>query len=91
MLKEKDLIDREYYRGHCRNASCAQWFAEFGVFVYMRQKFGSIFPESIYHPEHDDGYDLFIPMGVEEQPSEYQIVKISDETSFFEHYKNKKK
>jgi hypothetical protein len=90
MVRRSDLVDREYYRGHCRNASCAQWFADHGVFVYMRHKFGTHFPETIFHPENDDGFDLFIPAGVEEQPSDHQIVKIEDEARFFSQYKHGK-
>lgn len=60
-VRKSDLIDGEYYYGHCRNAKCAKWIAERNVFVYIRTKFGSRFPEDINHPEDDDGFDLFVP------------------------------
>lgn len=91
MIRKSDLKDRAYYRGTCRNASYAQWFSEYNVFVYMRSKFGSIFPESIFHPEDDDLYDLFIPVGEEPEVDPRWKVEFSNEASFFEYYKNKAK
>lgn len=48
-----------WYTGSCRNSSIAQWIGE--EFIYIRNKFGDYFVESINHFEDDDGYDLFVP------------------------------
>ena len=61
-IPKSNLIDGKEYEGKCRNASKAIWHADRNVFVYMRNKFGSIFPEDINHFEDDDGYDLFVPL-----------------------------
>ena len=62
MIEKKDLEGGEYYLGKCRNAHVALWTGQ--VFIYLRTKFGSTFAdaEKIFHPEDDDGYDLFIPL-----------------------------
>lgn len=36
--------------------------------LYMREKFGNVYPESIGHAENDDGFDLFQPYGIIENP-----------------------
>lgn len=61
MMRKSELVDGQYYVGSCRNASVAMWNASGQYFTYMRQKFGSTFPENIRHPEDDDNYDLFTP------------------------------
>lgn len=60
-VRKSDLVDGEYYFGSCRNSNCARWDAEKQEFTYMRTKFGTRFPETIKHPEDDDGFDLFVP------------------------------
>lgn len=60
-MRKSDLIDGEYYYGDCRNAKCARWSQADQEFTYMRTKFDSVFPETIKHPEDDDGFDLFVP------------------------------
>lgn len=50
---------------------------ERGRFVYIRTKFGCQFPESINHPENDNGFDFFIPVCVIE-PTENE--RVSDES-----------
>lgn len=60
-VRKSDLVDGEYYYGHCRNAKCAKWVAARNEFVYIRTKFGSRFSEGINHPEDDNGFDLFVP------------------------------
>lgn len=62
------FVDGAYYHGICRNARCARYIAEINGFIYMREKFGSVFPESISHAENDNGFDLFKPYGVLENP-----------------------
>jgi hypothetical protein len=63
MIRHSDLKDGVFYYGRCRNAvqDVAIWCAELNVFVYQRQKFGSLFLEDICHPEQDNGFDLFTP------------------------------
>lgn len=73
MVAKDKLVDGRYYAGDCRNASVAQWRADHGVFVYMRTKFGSTFPEDICHPADDDGFDLFVPLH-EVEPKENQKI-----------------
>lgn len=34
----------------------------------MREKLGNVYPESIGHAENDDGFDLFRPYGIVENP-----------------------
>lgn len=63
MIKMSDLVDGTEYYGDCRNASKAKWSAKDQKFYYVRNKFGSTFTEDINHPEKDNGYDLFIPVG----------------------------
>lgn len=62
------FVDGTYYHGICRNARVARYVAATNRFVYMRLKFTSIFPESIGHAENDDGFDMFRPYGVLENP-----------------------
>ena len=59
MVAKSDLKDGAWYVGECRNANLAQWDAKRGVFVHWRQKFEKLFPETIKHPEDDDGFDVF--------------------------------
>jgi hypothetical protein len=62
------FIDGAYYHGLCRNARVARYIAATNRFVYMRQKFGAVFPEGIGHAENDNGFDLFKPFGLLETP-----------------------
>ena len=62
------FVDGAYYYGLCRNARVARYVAASDRFVYMREKFGSVFPEGIGHTENDNGFDLFQPYGVLENP-----------------------
>lgn len=64
MIAKKDLIDGTTYIGSCRNSETAVWHADKGLFTYIRTKWGSSFPEDIEHPEDDDGFDIFVPVGV---------------------------
>lgn len=87
LLSKQHLVDGRYYYGHCRNARVARWDANgkprgvedgpTGRFVHIRHKFGDSFPESINHPEDDNGYDFFIPVA-EIQPLE--VERVSDES-----------
>lgn len=61
MVRLSDLVDGCWYYGKCRHADMAMWDADAEVFVYYREKFGYVFPETIKHPEQDNGQDLFWP------------------------------
>ena len=74
MIRKLDLEDGAYYRGYCRNATVALWSASKSCFTYMRQKFDQRFPETICHPEDDNGFDLFIPLE-RATPQENEIVQ----------------
>lgn len=65
LIPLQELETGKYYFGTCRNARVAKWDGK--VFTYIRSKFGERFPENINHPENDDGYDLFFPVGECEQ------------------------
>lgn len=64
MLSKSQLIDGQSYIGHCRNATVAVWHADKNRFTYKREKFNSAFDEDICHPEDDNGFDLFIPVSI---------------------------
>ena len=64
MLVKTELKHGRWYVGRCRNSRVAMWDGRRQVFIYLREKFGSIFVEEICHPEDsdgDDGFDLFMP------------------------------
>jgi len=68
VLDQVELVHGAYYYGECRNASIARYNAETNRFTYMREKFGSIFVEAIGHAENDDGFDIFKPYGLVNDP-----------------------
>lgn len=72
IIAKKDLKKNTYYRGKCRNAKVALWNGF--EFVHMRYKFG-YYIDSVNHLEDDNGYDLFVPVRIEENPSETEIIK----------------
>lgn len=74
MLRKNQLHDEAYYLGYCRNTFVAKWEEKEQAFYYMREKFGNIFPERIFHPEDDNGYDLFIPYR-QVEPTAEEIIK----------------
>ena len=78
ILPKFELKDGAYYAGRCRNAVTAVWDAENNLFWYIRKKFGVQFPESIRHPEDDQGFglDLFHPE-VETVPKEDERVDLA--------------
>lgn len=90
MVAKSDLVDGQYYQGTCRNAQVAVWRAnepkyrsEPGCFVYMRTKFSSVFPETINHPEDDNGFNLFIPVGIVEPLDSERITSTKPEHNSF--------
>ena len=68
----EQLAHGSYYRGKCRNAQVARWNAETQKFVYMREKFGHVFPEDIgYWVEAKPGehrFDEFRPYALMDTP-----------------------
>lgn len=72
IIRKKDLIKNYYYKGKCRNANVALWNGF--EFVYMRNKFGATFTETIKHMEDDQGNDLFIALE-QVEPTELQRIK----------------
>ena len=63
-IAKADLVDGQHYRGRCRNTDIARWCQlteAFGVFLYVRRKFGESFIDEILHPEDDRGFDVFYP------------------------------
>lgn len=69
-VQKADLVDGAYYKGHCRNARVARWFAKQHRFTYWREKFGTTFLEDINHPADDMGWDLFYPSERIAQPDD---------------------
>jgi hypothetical protein len=74
MLNKDHLIDQHYYLGSCRNAMVARWNEQNGYFTYIRIKFTRVYPENIFHPEDDNGNDLFIPFQ-EVRPLEDELIR----------------
>ena len=74
LIPKSELKDRCYYIGSCRNSNIAVWDAKENVFWYLRSKWGTVFKESINHPEDDNGYDLFLPIAKCKNPPEREIV-----------------
>ena len=72
MVPFEQLEHGVYYYGSCRNATFARWNAETKQFVYMREKFRSVFPEEIgYWVEAkpwEHRFDEFKPYGKLETP-----------------------
>lgn len=64
VLYKKELVKGKDYDGICRNAESALWDGK--KFLYNRYKFGYWYLEEINHFEDDDGYDVFVPMIVEQ-------------------------
>lgn len=73
IIPKKNLKKNIYYKGKCRNATVSLWNGF--EFVHMRNKFGSYYIDSVNHIEDDNGYDLFVPLREEPNPSETEIIK----------------
>lgn len=73
IVRKSDLEDAAWYVGECRNANLAQWDGKRSVFVHWREKFDKIFPETIRHPEDDNGFDLFWPV-----EKVYPVLRVDD-------------
>ena len=72
MVPFEELENGAYYLGSCRNAGIARWNAETKQFVYMREKFGDVYPEEIgYWVEAQPGehrFDEFKPYCKSDSP-----------------------
>ena len=71
-VQKKDLVDGAYYRGQCRNANIARWFAKQDRFTHYREKFGCRFLEDILHPDDDQVYDVFYAYEKVDEPAMYK-------------------
>jgi hypothetical protein len=61
-IGKKDLIEGQYYIGNHRRANVAKWNGK--EFIYNREKFGNVFEDKCNHFEDDDGFALFVPIGI---------------------------
>jgi hypothetical protein len=61
-IGKKDLIEGQYYIGEHRRANVAKWNGK--EFIYNREKFGNVFEDKCNHFEDDDGFALFVPIGI---------------------------
>jgi len=73
IIRKKDLVKNQYYHGKCRNATVALWNGF--EFVHMRYKFGAFLRDEVNHLEDDNGFDLFVPLRIEENPTDEQRIK----------------
>ena len=73
IVPKKDLVKNTYYKGKCRNSNIALWNGF--EFVYMRYKHGTYIIDTINHLEDDNGFDLFIPIRIESNPTDTEIIK----------------
>ena len=62
-IPKKDLIDGQVYVGNHRNCTLAKWNKEKNKFDHWRYKFGWI-EDDCNHFEDDDGFALFVPIGL---------------------------
>lgn len=63
-IPKNQLIDGQYYIGNHRNCTVARWNAEKNEFEYNRHKWGQVFIDTCNHFEDDDGFALFVPIGI---------------------------
>jgi len=61
-IPKKDLVINQFYIGEHRNAQVAKWNGD--KFVYMRTKFQNVYEDTCNHFEDDDGFALFVPIGI---------------------------
>lgn len=60
-LPKTALVDQEYYKGYCKNATVAVWDADNQRFWYVSHKWDTPFYEAVQHASDDNGFDLFYP------------------------------
>ena len=61
-IGKNDLIEGRIYIGEHRRANVAKWNGK--EFIYNREKFGNVFEDKCNHFEDDDGFALFVPIGI---------------------------
>ena len=61
-IGKDDLIEGQIYIGEHRRANVAKWNGK--EFVYNREKFGNVYEDKCNHFEDDDGFALFVPIGI---------------------------
>ena len=61
-IGKKDLVEGQYYIGEHRRANVAKWDGK--EFIYNREKFGNVYEDKCNHFEDDDGFALFVPIGI---------------------------
>ena len=61
-IPKKDLVEGQYYIGEHRRAVVAKWTGK--DFIYNREKFGNVYEDKCNHFEDDDGFALFVPIGI---------------------------
>jgi hypothetical protein len=62
-IPKKDLIDGQVYVGNHRNCTLAKWNKEKNKFDHWRYKFGWV-KDDCNHFEDNDGFALFVPIGL---------------------------
>lgn len=62
MIRKECLKVGASYKGYCRNSNVAKWNGE--SFEYDRSKFGSVYTDTVKHPQDDDGFDVFVPISM---------------------------
>lgn len=63
-IPKDQLIDGHVYIGNHRNCTVAKWNATDNQFDYWRTKFTSVFIDHCKHFQDDDGFALFVPIGL---------------------------
>jgi hypothetical protein len=61
-IGKNDLIEGQIYIGEHRRANVAKWNGK--EFIYNRATFGNVFEDKCNHFEDDDGFALFVPIGI---------------------------
>ena len=71
MLRLDQLKHRHVYLGYCRNGTRAMWDEPRKVFIILRVKFGTTFPEDTPYPVVGYKYDVFVPVAEAENPNPF--------------------
>jgi|SaaInlStandDraft_4_1057021.scaffolds.fasta_scaffold159522_2 hypothetical protein len=61
MIPASELRDGHSYLGRSRNATIGVWDERERQFAHIRIRFGKRSIARVEHPEHDCGYDVFVP------------------------------
>lgn len=63
-IPKDQLVDGQVYIGDHRNCTIAKWDATDNEFKYWRHKFKYVFIDTCKHFQDDDGFALFVPIGL---------------------------